>query len=115
MIPKLSLDLNAIISEVTSKIVDLAKQEAEGYIEQASRDAVDFVKLVFDNMNRWAKLVISEELTMSEFKFLLKGQKGLLVMHSLSLAGLAAVRIQRIRDGIINILVSTVTGMITAI
>ncbi len=115
MTPELSLDLNAIISEVTSKIVDLAKQEAEGYIEQASHDAIDFVKLVFDNMNRWAKLVISEELTVNEFKFLLKGQKELLVMHSLSLAGLAAVRLQRLRDGIINILVSTVTKMITVL
>lgn len=108
----MSIDLETIIKEVTDDVVNLAKEEAKNYIDQATHDAVDFVKLVYDNLSRWASAVIKEELTLDELKFLIKGQKELLVMHSLSQAGLAAVRVQRIRDGIINIVFNAVSTAI---
>lgn len=111
---KFELDIDALIEDVKNSVIDLAEREAKDYIDQATADAIDFVKLVSNNLKNWAEAVVAGNLDTNELKFLLKGQKDLLVMHSLSQAGLAAARIQRIRDGIISILLDALSTAIFA-
>jgi hypothetical protein len=107
-----SIDFEELLRNIKEGIIDVAREEAEAYIEQATYDAIDFVDRVRGNLLRWAPAVVNGQLTTEEVMYLLKAQQNLVVMHSLSQVGLATARLERIRDGIIDVIVSSLASLV---
>jgi len=85
--------------------VDIAKAEGKEFVKEATKDGKQFLDDLKDDLVRWTKLVEEKKLTKDEFKFLVNGQKDLAKMHALTQAGMAAVRIDRMRVALVDLVI----------
>jgi len=90
------------VDDLMKEITDFLKGEVSDHLEQAKADAQAFVDASKDKLKKWFEELASEQLTKSEFEFLVKSQRDLAEMNALTQIGLAKARIDRIVNGIIQ-------------
>lgn len=86
-------------------VVDIAKTEATDFLDQAKDDGQKFLEQNRAKLQRWTKMLAAGDLTPHEFSFLVKGMKDLAQMHALTQAGMAAIRVDRIRVAVIDLVI----------
>jgi len=94
------------LKEVKTGVVAIAKGEAAEFSKQARTDGQKFVDAVRADLEKWARQLAAGDLSKSDFDFLVRGKKDLAEMNALMQAGLAAVRIERIRTASIDLIVT---------
>ena len=92
---------------VTIGTKDLAKNTLRGYKEEALSDAKTFLETSKDDAKRWAKLLKLGELTQEDFEWLILSKKDVVELKLLKDTGLAAVRIERFKNALINLVIDT--------
>ena len=98
--------------EIKSSILDIARSEAGELVEQASYDGRKFVDALRDDLEVWTQQLASGELSIADFEFLVKGMKDVAEMNALTEAGLAAIRIERIRTTSINLIITAARKLV---
>jgi len=93
-----------IIEEGT---VELAKNTLRGYKEQALIDAKLFLETSKDDARRWSKLLVEGKLTQDDYEWLILSKKDVVELQLLKEAGLSAVRIDRFKNALINLVIDT--------
>jgi len=93
------------LKQVKTGAVDLAMKLFKEYQDTAIKESETFIATTTADLERWAKLLITGDLTREEFEWLVKGKKNLLDLHALKQAGLARVRIDRFRNGVLKLIV----------
>jgi len=88
-------------------IETLVRDEVEEHIDEAKADIRDFLDSSKDKLERWFQALTDGTLAKDEFEFLVKSQRDLAKMRALTEIGLAKVRIQRIVNGVIDLIVDT--------
>ena len=108
----LNIDFGKILEQLKKDIVDLAKITMKGYVDEAKKDGLAFLKSTEDKLRRWTDLLINGDLTKEEFEWLLNSQKDLAVMAALKEAGLAAIRVDQFKSSLLNLIADTVFHLI---
>jgi len=102
-------DFSRFANLVKDGAAKLAIGELKDFAEQAKADAVDFLRESEEKLRRWTGQLASKQLTAEEFEILVRSQEDLAKMAALAKAGAALAAIQRVRDGLINLVVSSAT------
>jgi len=101
-------DFNDFISALKADLIDFAKENLNEYKDELLKDGNAFVKKAKKDLERWTAGLAAGMLSKKDFEFLLKGKKDLAEMEALKQLGLAKVRIAKIRDGVIDIVLGSV-------
>lgn len=101
-----------LLESIKDGIVDLAKKEAKGFLEETRKDGEAFLKVIAEDLKRWSELVAKGKLTVDEFEFLLGANRDLAKMKALKAKGLAKARVDRIVDGILGVITDAVGKLI---
>jgi hypothetical protein len=99
-------NFNNFLKELRAGAVEIAKKESSEYLKEAKGDCQDFLNSVKADLKRWTKLLAEGKLTKEDYQFLVKGKKDLAEMNALTEAGLASIRIDRIRIALIDLIIN---------
>lgn len=102
----LILNFEAFLRELEDGMRDLARREAAGYMTAAITDGRDFLDSLKADLPLWTKQLASGQLSLPDFEFLVKGKKDLAKMVALTQAGFAAIRIERLRVALIDLIIN---------
>lgn len=82
-------------------------EEIGDFVEDIGFAGEKFLKNSRDDLENWFQLYNSGNLDKEELESLIKGKKDLLDIKILTQAGLAKIRIDRIKNGIFEIIIET--------
>lgn len=80
----------------------LAKTVRE-HIAAAREDAEAFLAMTQADLKRWVAALVQGQLSADEFTSLVRGQAALCKLEALEQAGLAKIRLDQIRNGILDL------------
>jgi hypothetical protein len=95
---------NDFVSTLKNDLLDFAKENLEEYKDEILKDGTAFVKKTKSDLERWTDGLASGALSPEDFEFLLKGKKDLAEMEALKQLGLSKVRLDKITNGIIDVI-----------
>jgi hypothetical protein len=98
-----------LLNELKDGLLQIARTEAVGFVEQAKSDGQAFLTALEADLKTWTEQLAAGQLSPNDFKFLVQGKADLARMNALTQAGLASVRIDRIRSAMIDLII-TVAG-----
>ncbi len=104
----MDIDVKAILSTIGKGIADLAQKSLANYLTQAKADGQKVLNAIEGNIQTWANQVASGAMTPADLKFLIAAQKELLVMQALTQAGIAQIELDKFKQGVIDLIVSTI-------
>jgi len=93
------------LQEVRSGVLDIARGEAAEFLKEARDDGQKFVDAFRADLEAWTQQLAAGQLSIADFEFLVRGKKDLAKMAALTQAGLAAIRIDRIRTASIDLII----------
>ena len=105
-------DFDSFLKEVKAGIKDIAKTEASDFVKEATSDGKDFLDSIKADLKKWTKQMVDGKLSVDDFEFLLKGKEDLAKMEALKQAGLAAIRVDRVKVAIFDLIVSAASKMV---
>ncbi|MBE7171984.1 MAG: hypothetical protein INR73_15465 [Williamsia sp.] len=105
-------NFNTLYSQLKTGVETVAKNSLHDYEQQAKQDGETALTTMKTNLQHWTAEVENGSMTGSDLSFLLQGDESLSEMVALKEAGLSEVRIDQFRNGLINMVVSTLTGFI---
>lgn len=106
------INFQDIFNSLKQGVSNLAETSLKNFIGQAKSDGQNILDSMKDNLQNWTTQLANGEISPADFKFLVLGQKDLLEMVALKQAGLLLVQIDEFRNGVLNLIVNTVTGAI---
>ena len=95
------------LDEVLAGAKQLARKDLAGAVRAAEQDTRAFLKKAKDNLSTWTTALQAGELDEDEFEDLVHGQKDLIVLATLTQKGIAAARLQRFRDALIDLVIKS--------
>ena len=98
-----------LLDELKDGLVKIARTEAVGFFDQARADGQAFLTALEADLKTWTQQLAADQLSIGDFTFLVRGKQDLAKMAALTQAGLAAVRIDKIRSAMIELII-TVAG-----
>ncbi len=101
-----------LFKTITDDVTNLAKSTAKEYLRQAKQDAQALIESTKENVIRWTELLAEGKLTTEDFEWLMFRQKDLVVMNALRQAGLAEIRIEGFKQGVIGVIIDSVFHML---
>jgi hypothetical protein len=106
------INFEQLFNELKEGVVSIAKDTLKEYESSAKADGQKIVDDLKQNLQQWAKEEETGSLTTGDLGYLLQEEKDLTKMVALKEAGLAEVRIDEFRNNIINMIISTLTGLV---
>jgi len=98
---------NEFVSTLKNDLLDFAKENLEEYKDEILKDGILFIEKAKSDLERWTEGLASGALSKADFEFLLKGKKDLAQMEALKQLGLSKIRITKITNGIIDVVVGS--------
>ncbi|NWG29717.1 MAG: hypothetical protein HXY48_14465 [Ignavibacteriaceae bacterium] len=98
---------NDFISTLKNDLLDYAKENLEEYKNEILKDGNAFIEKTKGDLKRWTEGLASGALSKADFEFLLKGKKDLAQMEALKQLGLSKIRISKITNGIIDVVIGS--------
>ena len=98
---------NDFVSTLKNDLLDFTKENLEEYKDEILKDGNAFVEKTKEDLQRWAEGLASGALSQADFEFLLKGKKDLAKMEALKQLGLSKIRITKITNGIMDVVVGS--------
>jgi len=98
---------NDFISTAKNDLLDFAKENFEEYKDELLKDGSTFLEKTRSDIERWTEGLASGALSPADFEFLLKGKKDIAQMEALKQIGLSKIRISKITNGIIDVMVGS--------
>ena len=98
---------NDFVSTLKNDLLDFAKENLEEYKDEILKDGARFVEKAKSDLERWTEGLATGALSKSDFEFLLKGKKDLAQMEALKQLGLSKIRITKITNGIMDVVVGS--------
>lgn len=98
---------NDFVSTFKNDLLDFAKENFDEYKEELLKDGNSFLEKSKSDIQRWTEGLASGALSPADFEFLLKGKKNLAQMEALKQIGLSKIRISKITNGIIDVVLGS--------
>jgi hypothetical protein len=99
------------VNAVKAGILDIAKKDAKDFVGAAQADGQAFFDALKADLQTWTQQLAAGALTPGDFAFLVRGKKDLATMNALTKAGLAAIRIDKIRSAVIELIIAAAGAM----
>jgi hypothetical protein len=106
------INFDQLFSDLKSGVETLATSSFTEYKRQAKSDGQQAITDLKTNLIQWTKELETGSLTKEDLEDLLQEEKALDKMVALKQAGLAEVHVDKFRNDIITMIVTTVTKMI---
>ena len=84
-----------------------AKDNLEEQKDELLKDGNAFIRKAKKDLERWTEGLTIGTLSKADFEFLLRGKKDLAEMEALKQLGLSKIRINKITDGVIGVVVGS--------
>jgi len=97
-------NFNDFLITLKDDLLDFAQENLEEYKDELVKDGTMFFEKTKSDVERWTDGLASGALSPADFEFLLKGKKDLAEMEALKQAGLAQVKLDKITNGIIDVI-----------
>ena len=107
-----TINFDEIFQTLKDGVATLAKDDLQDYVNEAKKDGTAAIDAMKTNLQQWAQEVENGAMTTEDLEFLLKEEESLDEMKALKEAGLAAVHIDQFRNGLINMILGTITGLV---
>lgn len=98
---------NDFVSTLKNDLLDYVKENLEEYKDEILKDGNAFIEKTKGDLKRWTEGLASGLISKADFEFLLKGKKDLAQMESLKQLGLSKIRISKITNGIIDVVIGS--------
>jgi hypothetical protein len=108
----MAIDINAILQTLQTGIENLAKTSLANYITQAKSDGMDTLNAMKSNLQDWATQAAQGQLSAPDLNFLVQGQADLVKITALTQAGVAQIQLDQFKQGVITLIVNTISGLI---
>src|SRR4051812_1883132 len=105
-------DYNAVLKQLETGIIQLATTSLSEYAKDAQSDGLKMLETLKADIQNWTIELTNGDITAHNLEYLVTAKKDLIVMGSLKQAGLAAIRIDQFKNSAIQLIVSTLTGLI---
>lgn len=106
------IDFLDIFQELKHATELLAEEKINEYKMQAIGDAEQFLDKSKERLKKWTVQLAEGDLTADDFAWLVKGEKDLAEMNLLKQAGVALVRIDEFKAGLLDLIVKTVVSKV---
>jgi hypothetical protein len=107
-----TINFDQLYQALESGVVSLAQSSLQEYLAQAETDGKQALGGMKSALETWAREAATGMLTYEDLGFLIKAETSLTEMTALKEAGLAQVRIDQFKAGIIDLVIQAVTGII---
>jgi hypothetical protein len=101
-------ELKEIADSIVNEVKKLAKGEWTGRSEEIGAVASSYLTSSQANLKQWTEDLASSKISPAEFKLLVNDQAALIKLAALSQAGKSAIAIDKLRQGILDIVVKVV-------
>lgn len=102
------MNIDDTLKEIKSELLVLFSDNFKNLKSEYQKDLDYFLSLSEEKLKRWTILLIEEKITKEEFEWLIKSQKELLVLTSLSAAGLSKIKLTNIKNQAISLIIKTI-------
>jgi hypothetical protein len=107
-----AINFDQLFTNISTGVESIARNSLKDYENEAKADGQQALNNMKDNLQQWAKDLEMGSITKEDLSFLLQEETELNKMMALKQAGLAEVHIDEFRNNLINLIVSTLTGLI---
>lgn len=107
-----TINFDGILHDVKNAVEQFAKEKVADYWKETVGDADQFFVASRDQLERWVLRLAKGELTPDDFEWLVKGKKDVAEMTLLKQAGVALIRVDEIKGGLLNVIVKTILGKV---
>ena len=107
----MNIDWNQIVKDVEAQVLALAEEILKEYAREAKLDVANFLENSKVRLIKWGTMTSTGELDKDEFQSLVKGQLDVAELHALKQTGLAQVRFDMFKNGVVKILTSVVMSV----
>jgi hypothetical protein len=102
-------NFNDLWEELKKGAFDITKKESVNCAKELSKDVNDFLSEAKKDIETWSIQLAEGSLSMDEFNFLAEGRlKNLAEMKALTIAGIEAAQVDRIRTELVNLAIGTI-------
>lgn len=105
-------DFDAFFEKLKAGAEGIARKEALEFALAAQKDSRAFLETFRGDLQRYTELAATGRITREEFEFLVMAKRDLAAMEALKQAGLAKIRIEKIKNGILELVISSVFELI---
>lgn len=98
---------NDFVSTLKSDLLEFAKENLDEYKDEILKDGNAFIERTREDLIRWTEGLAAGALSKADLEFLLKGKKDLAQMEALKQLGLSKIRISKITNSIIDVVVGS--------
>jgi len=84
----------------------LAKDIFKGFEDQATEDARAFARKTETDLKRWTQQLALKQIDREEFGDFVKAKQAVIEMQALTQAGIAAIKLEKYRKGLIDLVVN---------
>ncbi|TPD71911.1 hypothetical protein [Flavobacterium microcysteis] len=102
------MDIEKLLKELKQQLVTLLGDKYKEFKPEIQKDIIAFLEGSKEKLERWTLLLASSSLTEEEFSWLLKSQQDLIALKALQGAGLSKIKINNIKNTIIQTVIKTV-------
>jgi hypothetical protein len=88
---------------------ELGKQQLQEHADALLKDGQDFAKEAEEDLKKWTQQLAAGEMSGNGFKMAVAGKAELAQMEALKQAGLAAIRVDKLKQGILDTVVAAAT------
>lgn len=107
-----SINFEQYFKDLESGITGVAKETVSDFVDQGKQDGQNVLNLMKSDLERWTIEVTNGEMSVADFSFLMKAQKDLDQMDALKEAGIAAIDLDRFKNGLISLVVNTLAKLV---
>jgi len=107
-----NLDFQNVLETLKTEVTNLALATVNSYKNEAKADALNLLNMIKENLSTWTLELAQGQISAKDFEFLVLGQKELIEMNALKQAGLAMIQVDQFKNGILNLIIKTVIGLI---
>lgn len=98
---------NDFLSTLKNDLLEFAKENLNEYKDELLKDGNTFVEKTKSDLKRWTDGLVQGTLSQKDFEFLVKGKKDLAQMEALKQIGLSKIRINKIVNGVLDIVIGS--------
>lgn len=106
-----AIDFNILFETLRQGVAIIAKDNVKEYASQATREGQRVLTALKVDLKRWTEQLERGELSKEDLEFLIKGRKELTEMRGLQQLGIAKIQLDKFKNGITDLIVSTITKL----
>jgi len=103
----INIDFNALLAGVTS----LASSNLKDYLNEATADGQKLLESLKADIQTWNNELVEGKISATDLEFLIMAKKEEMEMEGLKQAGVAEIRIDQFKNGILKLIVKTLEGL----